>query len=704
MEFFCGTGLKRPIRLSEATRAFAAESMHGKYGEEMFETPFVTIDDVADFQSLSPNDRYSVCIDKIVRECPIRLVPGEKIVGAATLGLASEHIIPVRRFGSNVMGSVSHVTLGFDRVLKIGICGIEQELNRYTDMPYTQYLRRIISSFRIWHARYLAATEKDNPVCHELLLQVPFQPPRTFHEAVQSLWFTFAFTRLCGNWPGIGRIDEMLGPYLKHDLEAGILTLAEAREILAHLFIKGCEWIRTDSPLGSGDAQHYQNIVLGGIDRDGNDVANEVTYLVLDIIEELGISDFPITVRLSHKTDPKLLTRVAEVVRYGGGIVAVYNEELILRALEGVGYDPIEARCFANDGCWEVQIPGNTDFIYGPFDAYSVLMKNTIGLPDNPRHFDSYEELWQAFVEQLRLVIEQILKERVLSRNDGPSVEEWHWNTQETPCEVISLFEEDCARNGRQYHRGGPRYTVFSPHIGGAPDTGNSLHAIDRLCFRDKVVSFDELMHALSVNWEGYEPLRQRAINTITYYGNDDDKADSYVVRVLDTFADLVREHTYDTPIKFIPGVSTFGRQVDWKDKRIPSPMGTRQSAILSGNDSPTPGTDMEGATAVIKSYCKADLEKQANGAALDIRLHPSAVAGENGVAALTALFRTFVDLGGYFMQIDVIDAEVLKAAREHPQEYKTLSVRVSGWNARFVTLDREWQDMIIERTSGGTF
>ena len=210
-------------------------------------------------------------------------------------------------------------------------------------------------------------------------------------------------------------------------------------------------------------------------------------------------------------------------------------------------------------------------------------------------------------------------------------------------------------------------------------------------------------MHALSVNWEGYEELRQRAMNTITYYGNDDDEADSYVSRILDTFADLVLAHNGESPVIYIPGVSTFGRQINWMHTRVPSPMGTMKDAILSGNDSPTPGTDTEGATAVIKSYCKADLMKQVSGAALDIRLHPTSVSGENGIAALAGLYKTFLALGGFFMQTDVLDSSVLLDAREHPEQYKTLSVRVSGWNARFVTLCKEWQDMIIERTSGGT-
>ncbi|MGN1345282.1 MAG: pyruvate formate lyase family protein, partial [Eubacteriales bacterium] len=364
MEFYCGTGLRRPVRLCEATRQFAMESLRGAYGDEAMKTPYVTVDDLYDFDQMEEYEQYSCCIDAIVRHCPLRILPGESIIGSATLGAAIRHVVPAFRNGNAVFSSVSHVTLGFDRVLTLGINGLERELSQYGDRPYNRWLRRTISHMRLWHSRYLAEAAVKNPKCRDLLLRVPFQPARTFHEAVQSLWFTFAFTRLCGNWSGIGRIDEMLGPYLKADLANGVLTLDEAREILAHFFIKGCEWIQKDTPVGSGDAQHYQNIVLGGVSADGREVVNEVTYLVLDIVEELGISDFPITVRLSKNTDDALLRRVAEVMRYGGGILAVYNEDLILSSLADLGYDPIEARRFANDGCWEVQIPGHTYFMY----------------------------------------------------------------------------------------------------------------------------------------------------------------------------------------------------------------------------------------------------------------------------------------------------------------------------------------------------
>ena len=702
MEFFCGTGLKRPVRLSESTRDFAWRSLHGEYGDDTCAVMGVPVDAIHGFEELDADEKYSLCIDAIVRQAPLRLVEGEKICGAATLGMAIRHQVPATWQGNCVFGSVSHLTLDFAAVLKIGIEGLREKIERECPYPYRKYMLRVIRSFRIWHARYLAAEREQNPEIADMLLQVPFGVPTSFREAVQSLWFTFAFVRLCGNWPGIGRIDEMLEPYLQADLAAGKITLEEAREILAHFFIKGCEWIRKDTPVGTGDAQHYQNIVLAGTNEAGADVTGDVTYLVLDIMEELPIGDFPITVRLHEKSDPKLIRRVAEVIRYGSGVIAVYNEPLILRALESVGYDPVEARNFANDGCWEVQIPGKTDFIYMPFDSYTMLMRDVLGVGGEHKQYDSWDGIFSAFMERLRQHVDGNfagVRDSMLLRDEDGN---WQWERYGGPAHVISLFEDGCIENGRGYYHGGCRYVVRAPHIGGAPDAGNSLYAIRKAVYEDHLVTLPELLDILEADWEGQETLRQTMMNRYVYYGNDNPEADAVTAAVLDGFAEMVLAHAAETPIKYVPGVSTFGRQIDWLGQRTASPFGMKKNTILAGNCSPTPGTDLEGATAIIKSYCRADLQKQVNGAALDIKLHPTAVQGENGLAALEALLTGFVELGGYFMQVDVIDAEVLKEARKNPEAYKTLSVRVSGWNARFVTLTPKWQDMIIERTATG--
>lgn len=707
MEFFAVNG-KRPIRSSEETRRFAYESVNRKYGIETWENQGVALDDIAGYESMSSMQRYDAAIERVVKTAPLRICENEKISGAATYGIATKHYVPATFNGKNVFYSASHLTVDFETVLKKGVKYIESQakesLAKYKGTERESFLQSCLNCLgymHVWHSRYLEAL-KEMPqykANYENLKNVPFEPASSFYEAVQSIWFTFAFLRLCGNWPGIGRLDWLLGEYLDKDLAENRITIDEAHEILAHFFIKGCEWVR-GGDYGSGDAQHYQNIVLGGIDENGREVTNTVTYLVLDIIEEFGISDFPTTVRINANTDERLLTRVSEVIRYGGGVVAVYNETLIIDSLVKYGYDLREARKFANDGCWEVQVPGKTFFTYIPFDGLQILQQKTLKGYDKNISFDGFEGLYNAYIKDLSDEVFKMIDIRnsqSFASTDGPT-SEWKWNPW-SPATVISLFEQGCIEKGLSYFDGGPIYNVVSPHIGGLPDVVNSLYAIKKLVLDDGVVTFSELMEALKNGWEGNEPLRQYAINNVVCFGNDNDEVDCIASRIVNDFADICDEASKRSAYMTPAGISTFGRQLEWSVNRLATPYGKNRQSVLAGNFSPTPGTDKEGATAIIRSYCKSDLTRTVSGAALDIKLLPSAVNGANGAEAIAALIRGFVALGGHFMQLDIADTALLKAAQERPEEYLNLSVRVSGWNARFVTLNREWQDMIIAQT-----
>ena len=706
MNFYAQNGNERPIRLSESTRRFAYESLGRKYGKDTLRVEAVSLDSLDGFDALSKIEQYDAAIKMIATEAPIRICEDERLSGAATLGLAISHTVPATFGGKPLFSSISHLTLDFETVLKKGLRSIkanaEEAYVRYKGSEKEAFAKSCLScieAFEIWHGRYLNAL-KDLPQFasnYQNLTRVPFESATSFYEAVQSLWFTFAFVRLCGNWPGIGRIDYLLGDYLKKDLRNGVLTIDEAREILAHFFIKGCEWINGQF-IGSGDAQHYQNILLAGIDENGNEITNEVTYLVLDILEELGISDFPTTVRLNKNTDQKLYTRVAEVMRYGGGILAVYNEDLVIDSLIKDGYVEREARKFANDGCWEVQIPGKTYFIYSAIDSLQVLQQKTLSAYSGEADIASFEELYEKYRADLYCAVQEIFKNRCrLFENIEGSAKDFKW-LPSTPCTVVSLFEEGCIEKGLSYLEGGPIYNIHSPHIGGLADTVNSLYAIKKLVYDEKKLTLTELYSILRNNWEGEEACRQYALNRYAYYGNDNDEVDGIMARILSDFADICTSFNGKCGYRFPAGVSTFGRQLEWSNKRLASPHGRKQGEVLAANCSPTPNTDKEGATAIIRSYCKADLSKLASGAALDIKLLPSSVSGDDGLQALIALMRGFVALGGFFMQPDVVDASILREAQEHPEDYQTLSVRVSGWNARFVTLNKEWQEMVIEQ------
>lgn len=211
------------------------------------------------------------------------------------------------------------------------------------------------------------------------------------------------------------------------------------------------------------------------------------------------------------------------------------------------------------------------------------------------------------------------------------------------------------------------------------------------------MIPFRDFITVLRNNWEGEEGLRRYVMNHYPYYGNDNDEVDSLAGRLVDDFAGMCMELNGLCGYSFPPRISTFGRQLEWSYRRLASPHGRQKGTVLAGNMSPTPGTDKEGATATIKSYCKANLKKMVTGAALDIRLLPSGIQGEEGVETITSLIKGFAALGGFFMQLDTESAETLRDVQKHPENYQTLSVRVSGWNARFVTLNKEGQNMIIQ-------
>ena len=246
MEFYTASRHSRPVRLPEPIRQWAWDSLHGKYGDEAVACPAVALDDIPNIRSMPQQRQLDMAILQIAQNAPLRICPQETICGAATLGQAIRHQIPATLDGEIIGMSNSHLTLNFYRVIHEGLDSYTAELEqRLTDPSLTERQRsvlagmqNVIDAIRIWHRRYLEATKEIKPAVHNRLLQVPFGPARDFHEAVQSLWFIFAFVRLCGNWPGIGRIDWILGDYLRRDLDSGKLTPDEARCILANLFIK----------------------------------------------------------------------------------------------------------------------------------------------------------------------------------------------------------------------------------------------------------------------------------------------------------------------------------------------------------------------------------------------------------------------------------------------------------------------------------
>ncbi len=685
-----------PQRLCDATRALAHRALSGEHGKAMAEAALAL--EPAKRAEL-PETRYARACKLVAEKAPLRILPGELIVGSATLLEAPRHQIPVIR-----ESSVSHTTIGFHRVLKSGYRGLRRQIaarRRRGDLDAREIelldaMEGCLDAAGIWHRRHVAALAEmaEKAGGHErervervqkALANVPENPPTTFHEAVQSLWLMFEFQRLMGNWSGLGRVDEMLGPYLKRDLADGRITLDEAREILAHFWIHGAEWAGIQR--GSGDAQHYQNVLLAGIDADGKEVTNEVTYLILDIVEELHISDFPIAVRVNARSPEKLLQRVAEVQRHGGGIVAIYNEDVVIDGLVKFGYPLAEARTFVNDGCWEVLIPGRTTFSYVPFDMLVLLQQAILPVSGSPPAYAGFDDLYAAFIRNLAAQLDE----------HNLAADGWSKGGWAPP--LVSLFVEDCIERARGYFDRGSRYTVLSPHAGGMADVANSLLVLKKLVYDDRLLSLTDMAEILRADWGGQEHFRQQIRKRVPFYGNDDAAADAMMQRVFGDYAALCERVRERQGVLRPAGISTFGRQIEWTAQRLATPSGGRRGEYLASNCSPSPGTDIKGPTAVLKSYGRLDFTRTPCGATVELKVHPASVTGTRGVNALVGLMRGFVALGGWYLHVDVVDTELLLDAQAHPEKYPNLAVRVAGWSARFATLDKSWQDMVIRRT-----
>lgn len=651
--------------------------------------------DIKDYENLSQQMQYAQCILKIAKEAPIRIFEGELIVGSASIRQAAFHTLPIFYNEKPAFPSFSHVTLGFDKLIKVGYEGIRAEIEQRMAIGGDEKAADIwnamlicLDAANIWHDRYLEKLmelrESDAAYYDGIinsLKNVPNKPPTTFREAIQSLWMAFSFQRLCGNWPGIGRIDEMLGSFLDNDLEKGIITLEEARELIAHFWIKGCEWRGSTDVVGSGDGQFYQNIILSGINEDGEDVTNHVTNLILDVVGVFYIPDYPIAVRVNEYTTDELLEKVAIVQQKGAGVAAVYNEAGIIDSLVKFGYDLKDARRFANDGCWEIQIPGETCFTYMPFDLLPFLQNAIIG------EHEDFEHLYKSYESELLKGMENMYNITKTFAKGGH------------PATLASILTRGCIEKGRDYYDRGARFTVLSPHAGGIADTANSLLAIKKLVYEQKKLSLKELAQNLENDWEGQEELRLYIKNNIIFYGNNNEEADMMAARVLKSFTDICENNKERNGVLLPAGVSTFGRQLDWRVHRKAMASGQKKGSILAPNLSPTPGTDLNGPTSIIKSHCALGLSALVGGTALDLQIYSGSVEGHAGIKALAALDRVFVNLGGIFMHIDVADTDTLLDAQINPDKHQSLAVRVSGWSARFVTLNEEWQQMIINRS-----
>ncbi len=565
-------------------------------------------------------------------------------------------------------------------------------------------------------AEELAAKES-NPQRREELKRiaevcrwVPAHAPRNFWEAIQMYWFVHlgTITELNG-WDAMnpGHFDQHLAPFYQQDLAKGLLTREEAKELLC------CFWIKVNNhpappKVGvtareSGTYNDFTNINLGGVTRDGQDGTSEVSYILLEVIEELHILQPGNSVHISHITPDNFLHAAIKVIRQGHGYPSVFNPDTYIEEMLRQGKTLEDAREGGCSGCIEVGAFGKEAYLLTGYlnvpKIFEVTLNNgrdpltgkKCGIETgDPRDFTSYEELYEAFMRQVNFVVDQ--KMRVSNYID-------RMFAKYAPAPFLSVVIEDCISRGRDYYDGGPRYNTSYIQCCGLATVTDSLAAIKKHVLEEKRFTMDALLTAVANNFGDAEVMRQTIMNRTPFFGNDDDYADSIAVQVyndliaaIDAKPNIKKDGKYHLNMLSTTCHIYFGKVLG------ATPNGRLAGKSISDGTSPSHGADTNGPSAVIKSLGKLDHTKS-GGTLLNQRFLPSLLKRDDDVKKLGSLIRSYFTLGGHHIQFNIVDTATLFAAQECPDDYKDLLVRMAGYSDYFNDMNKDLQQEVIERT-----
>lgn len=548
----------------------------------------------------------------------------------------------------------------------------------------------------------------------EVCRYVPASKPRTFHEAIQMYWFVHlgTITELNG-WDAMnpGHFDQHLAPFYNTEIAAGTLSRDEAKELLC------CFWIKVNNhpappKVGitareSGTYNDFTNINIGGITSDGKDGVSEVSYIMLEIVEELHILQPGNAVHVSKVTPDRFLNVACKVIRQGHGYPSVFNPDTYVVELMRQGKSLKDAREGGCSGCIEVGAFGKEAFILTGYlnvpKVIEVTLNNGIDPvtgkrisieTGDPRDFESYEELYDAFLKQLNFIVEA--KVRVSNYID-------RMFAKYAPAPFLSVVIEDCISKGRDYYDGGPRYNTNYIQCTGLGTVTDSLSALKKHVFEEKTFSMEKVLDAVAKNFEGEEFLRQTIINKTPFFGNDDDYADDIALQV---YADLLaaidgkpntKGETFHLNMLSTTCHIYFGKVMG------ATPNGRFAGKSISDGTSPSHGADTHGPSAVVRSLTKLD-HTMSGGTLLNQRFLPSLLKRDEDIAKLGQLIRSYFTLGGHHIQFNIVDTATLKAAQECPEDYKDLLVRMAGYSDYFNDMNADLQQEVIERTENEAF
>ncbi|MBC7255953.1 MAG: formate C-acetyltransferase/glycerol dehydratase family glycyl radical enzyme, partial [Chloroflexi bacterium] len=543
---------------------------------------------------------------------------------------------------------------------------------------------------------------------------VPAHAPRDFWEALQMYWFIHlgVITELNG-WDAFnpGHLDQHLYPFYQRGLQEGTLTREEAKELLC------CLWIKFNNQPAppkvgvtaaeSGTYNDFVNINIGGLAPDGSDGVNDLSYLLLEVVDEVHLLQPGCNIQLSRRNPDRFLEAACRVIRKGYGYPSVFNADLVVEELIRMGKDIADARQGGTSGCVETGCFGKEAYILtGYLNLPKVLElalhngvdpltgKHLGPKTGDPRTFGSFEEVMAAFEAQLRHIIEVKVR--------GNQIIERMYATM-MPAPFLSVVIDDCIAKGMDYNAGGARYNTSYIQGVGIGTVTDSLSALSHHVFGKRTVSMGTLLEALDGNFQGYETLRALLQNRTPRYGNDNDAADTIMRRVFDAFYRLVEGHPNARGGEYHIDMLPTTCHIYFGAMTGATPDGRLAHQPLSEGISPVQGADRRGPTAVIRSAAKMD-HVRTGGTLLNQKFMPRLLETDEGLAGLAQLIRTYFALGGHHIQFNVVSAETLREAQRKPEEYRDLIVRVAGYSDYFCDLGRNLQEEIIARTEHASF
>lgn len=538
---------------------------------------------------------------------------------------------------------------------------------------------------------------------------VPAHKPQTYWQAIQLYWFThLAVTTELNPWDAFspGRLDQHLYPYYKKDVADGILDDEKAKELLECLWVK---FYNQPAPVKVGITlkesatyTDFANINTGGVTPDGRNGVNEVSYLILDCMDEMRLVQPNSNVTISKKTPAKFLKRACEISREGWGQPAFYNTEAQIAELLNAGKSLPDARRGGSSGCVETGAWGSeayilTGYLNIPkifqltlFNGYDEYSKKQLGLQlGYAKDFKTFDELWAAFKKQLEYFVDVKIR-------GNNVIEKLYAENMPAPC--LSVVTNDCISKAKDYNAGGARYNTSYIQGVGIGTVTDCVAAIKYNVYDKKNFTMEELIEAMEHDFEGYDAIYKMVHDNSPKYGNDDDYADDIMQDIFELYRSTITGRPNIRGGEYRIDMLPTTCHVYFGDVILATPNGRKAHKPVSEGISPEKSADTHGPTAVIKSCSKMD-HLATGGTLLNQKFTPDVVAGEEGLNHMADLIRSYFAMDGHHIQFNVVDRQTLINAQKHPEDYKDLIVRVAGYSDFFRNLDKPLQDEIINRT-----